>query len=273
MKTKDNLRFSHKESGSRDNPTLLFLHGFLGKKEDWKEVIKGLTKHYHCVSIDLPGHGQTEFPSGQRLFGFSECADSLGEFLLHTGIDSCSLIGYSMGGRLGLYFALRYPKIVDKLILESSSPGLKNKHQRAIRQTQDEKWAAKLEAQSLEDFLREWYSQPLFESIKENHILVKTLIQDRLGNNPKGLSRSLLQLGTGRQPNLWPLLSRLEPPLLQVVGKYDLKFTKIARDIKLMHIPSSFLALMETSGHNVHLEAPQFFTSRILSFLSDDKVS
>ena len=48
-----------------------------------------------------------------------------------AGIEKANILGYSMGGRLALTFALTYPNKVGKLILESASPGLEEEDQRA----------------------------------------------------------------------------------------------------------------------------------------------
>ena len=50
---------SFKQFGDPKNPTLLFTHGFMGDADDWDLIISKLTNQYFCISIDLPGHGQS----------------------------------------------------------------------------------------------------------------------------------------------------------------------------------------------------------------------
>lgn len=38
-------------------PTLVFLHGFGGDKDTWPSILKGIPSQYHCIVVDLPGHG------------------------------------------------------------------------------------------------------------------------------------------------------------------------------------------------------------------------
>ena len=52
-------------------------------------------------------------------------------------IEKTDILGYSMGGRLALSFAIQYPCFVRKLVLESSSPGLITEQERANRRIQD----------------------------------------------------------------------------------------------------------------------------------------
>lgn len=44
---------------SADKPTLVFLHGLLGSGRDWRLVIDQLASQYFCLTVDLPGHGQS----------------------------------------------------------------------------------------------------------------------------------------------------------------------------------------------------------------------
>ena len=46
-------------------PVFVFLHGFLGDKEDWLPIMRALALTHHCVALDLPGHGRTSLtPAG-----------------------------------------------------------------------------------------------------------------------------------------------------------------------------------------------------------------
>lgn len=70
------------------------------------------------------------------------------------------LAGYSMGGRIALYLALRFPNLFRKTVIISASPGLKTEEERQTRKESDERLALNIE-ENFESFLREWYSQPL----------------------------------------------------------------------------------------------------------------
>ena len=77
------------------------------------------------------------------------------------GIETCRLVGYSMGGRLALYLALEFPDRFGSVVLESASPGLDAA--RAIeRRVDDERLACRLEelggdVEAFRDFLEQWY--------------------------------------------------------------------------------------------------------------------
>lgn len=82
-------------TGSLEKPPLLFLHGFLGSKEDWREVAVHLQETHCCYAIDLPGHGESQQQS--------HILESLFTTYLSLKLPPCPLIGYSLGGRLALF--------------------------------------------------------------------------------------------------------------------------------------------------------------------------
>ena len=152
--------------GEKKNPAVLFLHGFMGNGGSWNEIIESLQKNYHCITIDLPGHGQS-LNVEESHFKMPECAKLIIKIIDKLKIDKFNLIGYSMGARLGLFLALNYPDYINKAVLESGSPGLKTESERHERQKSDGLLALELERAPLEEFVNKWYEQPLFKPLKK----------------------------------------------------------------------------------------------------------
>ena len=77
--------------GSPDKPAVLFLHGFLGRKEDWSEVIAGLSNSFCAIAIaiDLPGHG-SNVPEDDRSYSMSGCAEAIIALLNKFGYRYCT---------------------------------------------------------------------------------------------------------------------------------------------------------------------------------------
>ena len=69
------------------SPTLVFLHGFGADKDSWPSMIRLIPKHYHCVVIDMPGHGETTFVEGHDQLTIESYKESIREFLAVTGLD------------------------------------------------------------------------------------------------------------------------------------------------------------------------------------------
>ena len=209
--------------------------------------------------MDLPGHGKTD-----NVNSISEAATSVVNLLDKLGHDKVYLYGYSMGGRLALYLALHYPHRFIRVILESSSPGLKTVQEREKRIVHDEVIAERLETETLESFLSFWYAQPLFENLVKQSEYQK-IYKRRLGNSPERLAQSLRTLGTGRQLSLWSSLTENKLPVQLLAGEYDVKFKSILKEMCLVN-KNFFYKIIEKSGHTIYIENQKAVLEAINTF-------
>jgi 2-succinyl-6-hydroxy-2,4-cyclohexadiene-1-carboxylate synthase len=240
-----------------------FLYGFMGSTDDWRPVVEAMGTHAYCLSVDLPGHGQSlDRPS--YVYTMEGATQALADVLDEVGIHRCSLVGYSMGGRAALYFALFHPERVRRLVLESTSPGLWNEADRAERRCLDDQRARAIE-QDLEGFLTSWYRQPLFASLAR-HDLVEDMVRTRRANDPAELARALRGLSPGAQPSLWGRLPDLDVPTLVLTGALDDKYTTIT-ERTAQQIERARRVVVPRAGHNVHAERPQAFLAHLGHFL------
>lgn len=246
--------FYFETHGDTINPAVVFLHGFLGNGHSWSQIISSLTEDFFSITIDLPGHGQT-LPKSDGEYGFAKCAKSIVGIADELRLKQFNLVGYSMGGRLALYLALKYPNKINKLVLESSSPGLKTESEREERQQADEKLAEELKRTPLGVFIEKWYNQPLFESIRKNHKEFEALKKERLSNDSAGLAKSLKYMGTGAQGPLWEKVPELSFSTHLIVGELDRKFQEIAGQMSAMSQKIK-IECVKGAGHNVHFEKP-----------------
>lgn len=265
MKVESTL-FHYVACGDRSRRPLLFLHGFMGSAEDWLEdIISFFSNEFFCIVVDLPGHGQTAVVN-ETDYRMENCAGNLMALLDDLHISGCDVVGYSMGGRLGLYLAVSYPERFGRLVLESASPGLRTKEERTHRVRQDENLARRLEKQPLEPFVTDWHNQPLFASLDTSSERFQTLVERRLRNDKAGLSLSLRMMGVGAQPSLWDGLDRIKADLLLIVGQKDTKFRRIASEMR-QRCPTAQVRVVEDAGHNVHFENPERYAKEVCQFL------
>jgi 2-succinyl-6-hydroxy-2,4-cyclohexadiene-1-carboxylate synthase len=218
-----------------------------------------------CLRVDLPGHGESlNCPS--YMYSMEGATQALADVLDEAGIHRCTLVGYSMGGRVALYFALFHPGRVRRLVLESASPGLQTEEERTERRALDDRRAQRIE-DDLDGFLRDWYRQSLFASL-DRHGLVETMVRTRRANDSGDLARALRGLGPGKQPSLWNRLPDLDVPTLVLAGALDDKYRAITeRTVEL--IPDARRVVVPWAGHNVHAERPQAFLAQLGRFLDE----
>ena len=259
-------QFYYKTHGTKENSAaILLLHGFLGNCEEWSEVANILKEGFFCIVPDLPGHGRT-MPRAESDYTMPAAAKALLTLLNQEEVERCILVGYSMGGRLALYLTLNHPGSFSKLILESASPGLKTKEEQIARVDSDNSVIKNLQSQTIDEFLSDWYSQPMFESIKQDSTKFEELLKRRSKNKAEGLSKSLKFMGSGVQPSLWNILHGLKPPTLLIVGANDNKFKSIADEMKESSAAIRVVTI-ESAGHNVHFEKPREYVIKLQEFL------
>jgi 2-succinyl-6-hydroxy-2,4-cyclohexadiene-1-carboxylate synthase len=245
--------------GDKILPRLLLLHGFMGSSVDFYPAISTLSQHFHCICVDLPGHGQTPIIDDRD---FVSTAEQILEIAPHS-----HLLGYSLGGRLALYLALHYPDRWQKVILESASFGLPTAQMRQERQRQDSAIARKLRQPNLDftAFIKNWYQQSVFTGISK-HPNFSELIASRSNNQPLALARSLETLGLGQQPYLGELLASNKIPLLLLAGEQDTKFVEIGHQIT-QSCPQSELMVAPNCSHNIHFQQLDLWLKAVLGFL------
>ncbi len=249
-----------------DLSPVVFLHGFLGAKDDWKMVADKLGSTLMKLGVDLPGHGESHV--GANAFSFDGCSLLIVESVAAMGVRRFSLVGYSMGGRIALYLATRYPQFVERLALISASPGLESEIERTERARNDDSLAMKLEAEGLPTFLDDWYGQPLFASLKARPELLAKVIERRGKGSSRSLAKALKSLSAGRQPSLWEELRSLTVPALFIAGEMDSKYASLARRMADL-CPNGKPCIIAQAGHAVHLEQPWAVAEQLNVFLAE----
>ncbi len=242
--------------------TLIFLHGFLGSRHDFKPFLPHFEKNFSCHSFDLPGHNQAPLSCCSS---FEDFIELISKKIKEITEDPCSLIGYSLGGRLALLFAKKYPELVDKLVIISSHLGLEHSEERKKRFSEDLIWADKLEKLSMDDFLKEWYDQPVFQSLKDKTELFEEVKVKRRLSDPRSVAKVLKGLSLGKQPPMWNELCDFPHPMLFLCGDEDKKYKELYEKIPL----SSMRRVVNVlgAGHALHLEKPEEFIKIVIPFL------
>lgn len=246
---------------------LLLLHGFTGNRTAFDHLRPWLSGAVKAVAVDLPGHGETPLPKKKGRDGFLETIDALVELVEKLGVSSVDVLGYSMGARLALGAALHRPDRFGRLIMESGSPGLRRRMERAERRETDGRLVSLLRTQGVDAFMERWESQPMFESLKQlPPDQSEALRVRRKSCSAEGLVGALECLGLGFQPSYWQELHRQRLPTLLLTGALDEKFTEIARKMAT-ELPVVWSHAFTNCGHAPHLEVPEAYAREVLSFL------
>ncbi|NTW54549.1 MAG: 2-succinyl-6-hydroxy-2,4-cyclohexadiene-1-carboxylate synthase [Chlorobaculum sp.] len=251
-------------------PKIVFMHGFLGSGSDWLSFARKLADRYCSILVDLPGHGEAEIPAVAEADGFfMRTVEKLAAEIRRINAEPCVLVGYSMGGRLGLALALHYPELFSKAVIVSSSPGLRTEEERSARRKSDEGVARKIE-RNFEGFIEFWYDQPLFATLK-SHALFREVEAQRKQGSPEQLAHALRLLGTGNQPSFWDELPGNRLPILFCIGEKDTKYVEIGHRIVDV-CPNATLEFFEGCGHTLHIEEPERFIGSVERFIATARI-
>jgi len=249
-----------KEYGKRKNPTLIFLHGFLGSHKDFNSLIYNLKDYFFCVALDLPGHGESK---DNHFTDYPSFESSLLETLSFYQEKTFSIVGYSMGGRLAVQVASKVQP--SSLILISSAIEPLTLEEKEKREIWELKQIEALKKDSFSNFLDNWYSLPIFKTLKKNAPLYVEMIQNRSKENPNTLAKVMQVTSPNSLETPTLFLSHYSKPLLYLSGKHDLKYQEQAINIKT-RFKQAWTHSEQNASHAVHLEAPKSISNQIKNF-------
>ncbi|MDA0683521.1 MAG: 2-succinyl-6-hydroxy-2,4-cyclohexadiene-1-carboxylate synthase [Bacteroidetes bacterium] len=243
-------------------PALIFLHGFLGDGQTWKQIADGCGRS--AWAIDLPGHGRSNVVPSTSQDPFSDVATAFWQLVEERGVELVDLVGYSMGGRLAMHIALERPDKVRRLVLESAHPGLEAEVERHQRVQADAEWAKRIR-NDWPQVVQAWHEQSVFTSLKGSHLQSELMAEKQTGD-PFSLSVALELFSTGRQNPLADRLSTLPMPVLFVSGEMDTRYCEIGERLVSRPGPIHHY-IQKDAGHVVHREQPEAYLHVLKQFI------
>lgn len=240
---------------------LVLLHGWGMNSAVWNGVPastwNGLTQH----RIDLPGHGDSPFPTGRDdLWGWAEAC-------LDAAPERAVWVGWSLGGLLALAAALHAPKRVAGLILLTATP----------RFTQATDWTPAMPAATLAQFHDALLADPSgtlsrflalqvsgSEAARDTVRQLKQELATRPAPQPAALALGLDLL---REEDVRPQLPDIRCPTLWLFGRNDtLVPARVAERIAVL-LPEAQIAVIAGAAHAPHLSHPTETAQAVQAFL------
>ena len=113
------LQLYYEIHGSGGMPLLLLHGGLFNIDLQFGEVLPALAQTRQVIATDFQGHGRTG--AIDRPLTSADLASDVVGLLKHLGVSQVDVFGFSVGGAVGLYVAIKYPELVRKLIVSSVS--------------------------------------------------------------------------------------------------------------------------------------------------------
>ncbi|MBI4495991.1 MAG: alpha/beta fold hydrolase [Deltaproteobacteria bacterium] len=238
---------------------LILVHGLGLDQSMWDLQVPVLSAAYQVVVFDLRGHGQSESPD--QPYTIELFADDLHTLMRFLGLRRTAALGLSLGGRIVLSWALKYPEETRALVLadtQSETPAESRQNFHLLAGVAREEGMGRA-AEIL-------FSLPLFQSLAEANPSRYRQEKERLSrSSPVGFARSCLAIA--QMEPLTDRLSAIATPTLALAGEKDGPYLPFL-DLYARRIPQCKKLILPRAGHLSNLENPEDFNRAVQSFLN-----
>ncbi|KOO56782.1 acyl-CoA esterase [Rheinheimera sp. KL1] len=238
---------------------IVLIHGLFGSYENLGVIARALAGQWQVINLDMRNHGRSDWHDSMS---YALMAEDVKETLDHLGLEQVILLGHSMGGKIAMEFALRYPERVSKLILADISPVQNRPRHLEILSALDG-----IDLSSLQS--RQQADQQLALVITETGVrqfLLKSLYKDgdqfRWRFNIKALIANYPQL-LEAPPSKGPYTG----PTLFIKGAESDYLLPEHQSLIQQLFPHSKAKVIMGTGHWLHAEKPVAFAKIVTDFL------
>lgn len=246
------------ESGA---PPLVILHGLLGSGKNWATVAKQLVAHYQLHLLDLRHHGRSPQVAPMD---YTAMAEDVVGWMSDAGLEQASLLGHSMGGKVAMAVACRFPVWIERLMVVDIAP-----------KTYAPRWRAEFAAMRAIDVpnLRSRAdAEAELEPVVKDWAFRKFLLTN-LERRPEGGFRWALDLAAleAALPELFdhPLADSetYDGPTLFLRGERSKYLLPGDENRVARHFPQGRIETVTGAGHNIHFDQPSIFVDWVLRWM------
>jgi pimeloyl-ACP methyl ester carboxylesterase len=274
----DPIRLAARTLGD-SGPRVVFVHGLFGQGRNWTTIARKLAEDGHRVTLlDLPNHGHS--PWTDRV-DYGDMAEFVAAELALLG-DPVTLVGHSMGGKVAMQLALRWPELLRALVVVDVAP-VEYPMTGGRTDDPDEEaspfaaFIAAMKEVDLDDLAdREEADAALRTAVPSTMVrsfLLQSLVRDGVG--PDGgwkwrlnldvLARDLGELRGFPEP---PPGATFDGPVLWIAGANSTYVLDDDRPRMDQLFPTTRLVRIKNAGHWVHSEQPEVFLETVRRFLT-----
>lgn len=114
----DDVEINYQDRGS--GQPIVFVHGWAGAGDVWDYQVLDLADRYRVITIDQRGHGESDKPWGD--YSYDTLCGDLQALMGGLGLQDVTLVGWSMGGHIGLKYAQTIGDPVTRLVTTGAGP-------------------------------------------------------------------------------------------------------------------------------------------------------
>jgi len=255
------FRMYYEEHG--DGFPLLLINGLGSDHLEWLHQFPAFEARFRVVVFDNRGTGKTDVPPGP--YTTAEMADDAASLLRALGISRAHVLGVSLGGMIAQEVALRYPDLVDGLVLGCTGPG----GELSVRPSPEAMAAFALaKGQDREAELRRMLPFLYTDAcIRERPGEIEGFIRRRL-DHPTPPEGYLAQLSAAVTHDASSRLEKVRARTLVIAGDAD-RLVNWENSVRLAgRIPGAKLVVLPGAPHRLFAETADAFNLEVLRFLS-----
>ncbi len=262
------LRLHVRDTGDKNAPALILLHGFGSSLHTWDAWSAQLEKQYRVIRLDLPGAGLTGPDTSSATGDYSDARGFVVLLALmdQLGLGKASFIGNSIGGRIAWGFAAKHPERVNKLVLIApdgfASPGFE------YGKAPNVPAVLGLMRYTLPKALLKMNLEPAYGDAKNLNEEMLNRYYDMM-LVPGARDAMLERMRQIMLSDPMPALKTIAAPTLLLWGAKDAMIPISNAQDYLRAMPNSRLVSLEGLGHVPHEEAPSISIVAIETFLRE----
>jgi pimeloyl-ACP methyl ester carboxylesterase len=261
-------RFHYTEWGEPSAAPVILLHGVTGHARTWDEEARALAARYRILALDQRGHGDSD-PAPDGDYSTDALVGDVAALVETLALSPVRLVGLSLGGRVAIAFAARYPAAVERLVVVDIGPELAPAgvgRVGMLMASSPERFGSVDEA-----FAHARASNPRYQEAALRHRVVHAVRPLPDGGYAWKYDRAIRDaVRTGRWRDgvdLWPLWKSVTCPTLLVRGAdSDVLSADVARRM-LVSQPRARLVEVAGAGHTVPGDRPAEFLAALREFL------
>jgi len=102
-----------------EGPPVIILHGLFGSQRNWGGIIRALAPDHEIHGLDLRNHGESPWAESMT---YDDMAEDVALYIETQDLAPVTLLGHSMGGKVGMRLALTRPELLARLVVVDIAP-------------------------------------------------------------------------------------------------------------------------------------------------------
>ena len=275
-----------KPSGAPNGKTVVLFHGKNFCAATWQETISVLSAAgYRAIAPDQVGFCKSSKPAHYQ-FSLQQLAGNTHALLASLGVNRATIIGHSMGGMLGMRYALMYPDELDRLVLVDPI-GLEDWKAKGVPWESIDFWyqqELKTTADGIRNYERATYYNGTWDAKYERWVQMLAGMYRGPGREHVAWDSALVYDMVYTQPVFYEF-EKIAVPILLMIGDKDT--TAIGKNLAppdvrktlgnypvlgkaaAARMPHAPLVEFPDYGHSPQIQAPETFHKALLEGLRD----